>query len=75
MTALVSLTSDLTWQKFPGIKRSNEQAKQTNKKPAQNVRKYLFLHIFFCSSKLEFWVILRTYVYQFDVITEMPTII
>lgn len=61
---------------------TNVQAKQTNNKTAQNVRKYfdvpsyiLFLNIFFCSSKWEFWEFLRTCLYQFDVITEMPAII
>lgn len=53
MTTFVSLTSDLAWQKFPFTKMSNDRAKQTTKKPAQNVRKYLnipayiLLHIFF----------------------------
>lgn len=60
MTAFVNLTSALARQKFSGTEMSNDQAKQTNKKPIQNVRQYLdvpvyilFLHIFFCSGKLE----------------------
>lgn len=56
--------------------------KLNKQKTSPSVRKYfdvpayiLFLHIFFCSSKLEFWEFLRACLYQFDGITEMPTII
>lgn len=74
------MTSALARQKFSGTEMSNDQAKQTNNKTTWNVRKYvdvpsyiLFLHIFLCSSKLEFLEFLKTCLDQFDVITEMPT--